>query len=222
VRSGAGDDGVYLRSMAARARLGGLADATSASVEILSAVFDFVFVETVGVGQSETAVAEMVDMFLLLLQPGGGDELQGIKRGIVELADLVVVNKADGDFAAAARRTAAEYQNALHLLRPASPNWSVAVQGCSALEGTGVAEVWESVERYRAALGPSGEISARRAEQARAWMWNEVGDGLLAAVRRHPKVRSRLTRLEQAVMAGEMPPAAAARDLLSSFLEDGI
>lgn len=209
----------YIRPSPAGTTLGGVARRTREAMLVCEAAgFDVIVVETVGVGQSETAVADMVDMFLLLLLPAGGDELQGIKRGIMELADLVIVNKADGDLAAQAGRTAAEYSHALRLLRPASADWKVEVLRCSALQGTGVAEVWQAIGRYREKLGASGEITRRRGEQARAWMWNEVAETLLAALKAHPGVRARLAALEQEVVAGRLPPAAAARAMIDTFL----
>jgi LAO/AO transport system kinase len=183
-----------------------------------AAGFDVVIVETVGVGQSETAVADMVDMFLLLLLPGGGDELQGIKRGVVEIADLIAVNKADGDLAAAARHTVADYRSALRLLRPASANWRTEVLGISALKGAGIDEVWQAVLRHRQAMSQSGERARRRAEQARTALWTELGEALLDALRRHPAVRTRVGEIEAGVMAGRALPAAAARQLLEAFL----
>lgn len=212
-------EAAFIRPSPAGMTLGGVARRTREAMLLCEAAgFDVIIVETVGVGQSETAVADMVDMFVLLLLPGGGDELQGIKRGIMELADLVIVNKADGDLAEAALRTSADYRNALRLLRPASPNWRVAVERCSALTGEGVGEVWEIMQRYRRILGDSGEIAAKRAEQARAWMWSEVSESLLAALRAHPAVRARIEALERAVMAGRTAPATAARELLETFL----
>lgn len=209
----------FIRPSPAGTTLGGVARRTRESMLLCEAAgFDVVFVETVGVGQSETAVADMVDMFLLLLLPGGGDELQGIKRGIVELADLLVVNKADGDLQDAARHTAADYRHALQMLRGASPHWSPRVQLCSALTGTGVPEVWEAVGDYRDALGQSGEIAARRASQARAWMWSEVGETLMTSLRAHPRVRATVGGLEKAVGQGTLPPATAARQMLELFL----
>ena len=214
-------DQAFIRPSPAGTTLGGVARRTREAMLLCEAAgYDVIVVETVGVGQSETAVADMVDMFLLLLLPAGGDELQGIKRGIVELADLVVVNKADGDLAAAAKRTATDYRAALHLLRPASPNWTVAVETCSAIKGIGIPEIWTTIGRYRAALGESGEIAARRAEQARAWMWSEVGETLVAALRQHPAVRSSLAELEARVTRGALPPTAAARTLIETFLKN--
>jgi LAO/AO transport system kinase len=182
-----------------------------------AAGFDVVLIETVGVGQSETAVADMVDMFLLLLLPGSGDELQGLKRGIVELADLVIVNKADGDLVDAAGRVAGEYANALHLLRPATPYWTSRVVTCSALEGTGIGDIWRIVEEYRTAMATEGAFEDRRAQQARTWMWREVDDSLLASFRANPAVGARIAELEAQVEAGSLTPAAAAQALLAAF-----
>ena len=207
----------FIRPSPAGITLGGVARRTRETMLLVEAAgFDTVIVETVGVGQSETTVSEMVDMFVLLLLPGGGDELQGIKKGVVELADLVVVNKADGDMKAAATRSAADYQHALHLLRTATPNWHVQVRTCSAVTGEGIAEVWETVGRFRSAVGETG-IAARRAEQARAWMWNEMGETLLSRLREHEGVRARLPELERAVMEGRATAVAAANELLAIF-----
>ena len=158
----------FVRPSPAAGTLGGVARRTREAMLVCEAAgFDIAIVETVGVGQSETAVADMVDMFLLLLAPGAGDELQGLKRGIVELADLIVVNKADGDLADAARRVEGEYRAALGLLRARELHWTPRVLRCSALRGEGIEEVWEAVEAYRAALEADGAIARRRAEQAR-------------------------------------------------------
>ncbi len=213
------DGDAFIRPSPAGKTLGGVARRTREAMLLCEAAgFDVVIVETVGVGQSETAVADMVDMFLLLLLPGGGDELQGIKKGIVELADMILVNKADGDLAKEANWAAAEYKKALSLLRPASANWTPQVQQCSALKGTGIAEAWAAVGAYRAALGPTGEIAARRAEQARAWMWSEISDGLMAEFRAQDGVKDQLAALEARVVLGEITPTTAARELLAAFL----
>ncbi len=199
-----------------RAR-GGVARRTAEAVLLCEAAgFDVVIVETVGVGQSETAVAEMVDMFLLLLAPGAGDELQGIKRGIVELADLVVVNKDDGDLAQAARRVAAEYQGALGLLRPLSPRWTPRVLLASALEGKGIDAVWRAIADFRDALG-GDEIVSRRAGQARAWMWREVGESLMEELRGERRVANLVAELETRLAAGEVTPGAAAEALRAAI-----
>ncbi len=207
----------FIRPSPAGATLGGVARRTREAMLLAEAAgFDTVIVETVGVGQSETAVADMVDMFIVLLLPGGGDELQGIKRGVIELADLIVVNKADGDLKTTARRSVADYQHALRMLRSPTAGWTPEVTSASALNGDGVAEVWATVERFNAAVGAQG-IARRRAEQARAWMWNEVGETLLAALRKHPEVKRLVPGLEREVEAGKSTPAAAARRMLEAF-----
>jgi LAO/AO transport system kinase len=186
-----------------------------------AAGFDAVLVESVGIGQAETTVAEMADMFVLILPPAAGDELQAIKRGVIELADLVLVNKADGELAAAAQRSVGDYASALRLIRPPIPEWQVPVRAVSALEGTGVREVWEDVARFRAALERTGSWSRRRSEQARAALWSEIGDTLLDRFRSAPAVARRLAAIEEEVTAGTHTPAAAARRLLGAFLRDG-
>src|SRR4029077_4811606 len=170
----------FIRPAPAGATLGGVARRTRKAMLLVEAAgFDTVIVETVGVGQSETAVADMVDMFIVLLLPAGGDDLQGIKRGVIELADLIAVNKADGELKVTAKRSAADYQHALRMLRSPTEGWTPEVATASALTGEGVLEVWDVVGRYRAPVGEKG-TARRRAEQARAWMWNEVGETLLA------------------------------------------
>ncbi len=208
----------FIRPSPAGDTLGGVARRTREAMLVCEAAgFDVVLVETVGVGQSETAVADMVDMFLLLLQPGAGDELQGFKRGIMELADLIVVNKADGELAAPAEQAAAEYRGALQFLRPASRAWKPEVLKCSSLNGTGMAEIWDATQKFRAALGAVGELESKRAGQALAWMWSEVSETLLAALRVHPGVAARLPALEAEVRAGTVTPTAAAERLLAAF-----
>ncbi len=198
--------GAFIRPSPAGGTLGGVARRTREALLVCEAAgFDVVIVETVGVGQSETAVAEMVDMFLLLLQPGGGDELQGFKRGIIELADLVVVTKADGELEGAAERAAAEYHGALQFLRPPSPAWRPPVLLCSAATGAGIAEVWDAVGRFRAAMEGGGALAAKRAEQARAWMWSEVSETLVAALSARPEVARQLAGLEDQVRTGRSP-----------------
>ena len=210
----------FIRPSPTGGTLGGVARRTREALLLCEAAgFDVVIVETVGVGQSETAVADLVDLFLLLLLPGGGDELQGLKRGIIELADILVVNKADGELAAAAGRAAGEYANAIKLLQPGTADWQPPVLTCSARTGTGIAEIWDEVGRFRAAFGPSGAIAEKRARQARAWMWNGVSENLLARLKAHPQVAARIADLEAGVMAGTLTPAAAARALLQAFLE---
>ena len=212
----------FIRPSPAGGTLGGVTRHTRETVLLVEAAgFDVVIVETLGVGQSETAVAEMTDLFLLLLLPGGGDELQGIKRGIVELADLIVVNKADGDLAAAAQRAAGDYRSALRFLRPRSARWEVPVETCSALEGRGIDEIWTLIEQYRATMTASGDLGAARAAQARRWLWNETVESLMALLREDPRVRQRIQELEEAVAAGRVSPRVAARELVHNFWKDG-
>ncbi len=209
----------FIRPSPAGQTLGGVARRTREAMLLCEAAgFDVVVVETVGVGQSETAVAEMTDMFVLLLSPGGGDELQGIKRGIVELADLMVVNKADGELAAAAERGAAEYAHAVRLLKPRLEGWTVPVQTCSALEGAGIDAAWGSVARCFAHLEAGGALAARRAAQAQAWLDAELAHALLAALQRDPDLGARLPALRRAVAAGELPASVAARRLVDAYL----
>lgn len=208
----------FIRPTPTAGTQGGVARRTrEAMLACEAAGFDVVLIETVGVGQSETAVADLVDMFLLLLLPGSGDELQGLKRGIVELADLVIVNKADGDLADAAGRVAGEYANALHLLRPATPYWTSRVVTCSALEGTGIGELWQIVEEYRQAMTEGGAFEERRSGQARSWMWREVDETLLSSFRAHSAVKNRILELEAQVEAGSITPTAAAQALLAAY-----
>ncbi|RMF10315.1 MAG: methylmalonyl Co-A mutase-associated GTPase MeaB [Alphaproteobacteria bacterium] len=212
------DSNAFIRPSPSGGTLGGVARRTREAMLLCEAAsYDVVLIETVGVGQSETAVADMVDMFVLLLSPGGGDELQGIKRGIMELADLVVVNKADGDLEKAAKRAQSEYRAALHLMRPKSKHWTPRVLTASALTHKGLDAIWDQVMAYREALGRSGEFEANRAGQARAWMWSEIDDRLLAAFRDTNK--DKVAAYEDAVTAGRMPPGKAARDLLAQFLD---
>ena len=214
------EQAAFIRPSPAGDTLGGVARHTRESIVVCEAGgFDVVIVETVGVGQSETAVADMTDMFVLLLLPDSGDELQGIKRGIVELADLVLVNKADGELESHAQRTAAEYANALRLMRPRSRHWEVPVRTCSALTGDGVPEVWSLVEQYRESMDDSGDLAGRRAEQARAWLWSEVSAHLIDAVKTDAEVKKRLPEVERLVAEGTLTPAAAARSLVEVFVE---
>lgn len=205
----------YIRPSPGGGELGGVARRTREAMLVCEAAgFDVVIVETIGVGQSEVAVAEMVDAFTLLVNPGGGDELQGIKRGIMELADIVVVNKADGDLAPAAARSAADHRNAVHLLRPRWRAWATRVLTASAVEGTGVAEVWEALGEFRSEVTASGELEANRAHQSVAWFWSEVRSGLVQRLREEDGMAERLAAAEADVAEGRMAPVAAARSLL--------
>ena len=210
----------YIRPSPAGTTLGGVTRRSREALVLCEAAgFDVIIVETVGVGQSETRVAEMTDMFLLLLLPGGGDELQGIKRGIMELADLVLINKADDGLESLAGRSAAEYRTALRLLHPRSAEWKVEVQTCSARDGVGVGEVWVTVLRHRQVLENTGQFDRRRAGQARGWMWSVVMDSLVNALQEDPEVRKRIPELEAAASEGRLAPTMAARQLLDVFLK---
>jgi len=212
----------YIRPSPAGKTLGGVARRSREALILCEAAgFDVVIVETVGVGQSETKVAEMTDMFILLLMPGAGDELQGIKRGIMELADLVLINKADGDLKPLAGKAAAEYRSALRLLHPRSADWKVEVRTCSARDNVGIAEAWTVVLRHRDVLAASHELSERRAQQALNWMWSEVHENLVTALQSDTSVRKRIPALETAVGEGRIPPTMAARELLDLFLKRG-
>jgi len=208
----------FIRPSPSGGSLGGVAHRTREAMMVVEAAgFDVVLVETVGIGQSEVAVASMVDFFLVLLLPGGGDELQGLKKGVVELADALVVNKADGDARAEAERTCREYENALGMIRPASSAWKPRALAVSAREERGIDGVWETVLEHRRALEERGELQSKRREQARAWMWSLVEDGLTRAFREHPRVADRVEALERDVESLKTTPYAAARELLAAF-----
>ena len=208
----------FIRPSPSGGALGGVAHRTRETMLVLEAAgFDVVIVETVGVGQSEFTVASMVDFFAVLLQPGAGDELQGMKKGVLELADALVVNKADGEQREAARRARIAYQHALALLRPASAHWRPPVLLASAVNGEGIAEFWQQVVTHRAALEAAGELDARRAEQAKAWLWSLVEESLQRSFRSHPAVARAIPRLEAEVAARMTTPGAAARALLDAF-----
>jgi GTPase len=211
-------DAAFVRPSPAAGTLGGVARRTREAMLLCEAAgFDVVMVETVGVGQSEVAVVGMVDLFAVLVAPGAGDELQGIKRGIIELADVVVVNKNDGELAPAAKTTATDYGSALRLVRSKTAAWTPRVVLVSSLEGRGIDELWSTVEEFRSTLDATGELDGRRAEQAREWMWSEVSESLMEALRHDERVSALADRLEAAVTAGELAPAAAAHQVLDAF-----
>ena len=210
----------YIRPSPSGNTLGGVTRRSREALILCEAAgFNVVIVETVGVGQSETRVADMTDMFMLLLLPGGGDELQGIKRGIMELADLVLINKADDKLQVLAERSATEYRNALRLLHPRSADWNVAVQTCSARDGVGITEAWQVVLQHHDLLEASGQLLKRRALQARDWMWSEVNDSLVMVLQTDPEVQKQIPALEIAVSEGKIAPTNAAKQLLEIFLK---
>lgn len=213
------DPNAFIRPSPSGGTLGGVARRTREAMLLVEASgYDVVIIETVGVGQSETAVADMVDMFLLLLSPAGGDELQGIKRGIMELADLIVVNKADGDLIPAAKRARLEYKTALHLMRPKNAVWTPDVLLASALKDEGLDEVWQAVQAHHEALSGAGELDRLRATQAQAWMWTEIREGLFASLKADRGAAKLLPELEAAVAEGRETPTTAARRLLALVL----
>jgi LAO/AO transport system kinase len=204
----------FIRPSPSAGSLGGVAEKTREAMLLCEAAgFDVIIIETVGVGQSETTVAGMVDIFCLLQLPNAGDDLQAIKKGIVEIADLVVINKADIDPRATAV-VRAQWRNALHMLRPASPNWAPPVIALSALHKEGIVDFWEQIEKYQAALKPTGEFAAKRQHQSLSWMWQLIDSGLRQYFRHHPRVRENLPALVQSVEQGHTTPATAAYALL--------
>lgn len=211
------DENAFVRPSPAGETLGGVTRKTRESLLLCEAAgYDVILVETVGVGQSETVVANMVDFFLVLMLPNAGDDLQGIKKGVLEVADLIAVNKADMD-ERAARRAQSHYRNALHILEPIDPAWSPPVLTCSGATGEGLKELWETIERHRQKTSESGSRERRRAEQQVTWMNELIQDGLMSAFRAHPDVRARLADLRAGVAAGQMPASAAAEALLQAF-----
>ncbi|MEM1129242.1 MAG: methylmalonyl Co-A mutase-associated GTPase MeaB [Pseudomonadota bacterium] len=215
--------GAFIRPSPSQSQLGGVARRTREAVALCEAAgFDVVLIETVGVGQSETVVAEMSDVFLLLMAPAGGDELQGVKRGIMEIADLILVNKADGELKSTATRTCADYAGALRLLRkrPQDPSDFPKAMTVSAMAEEGLAKAWEEICNLADWRRDNGHWTARRAAQARHWFEEEVRHGLLARLTESPEARARLAQEGDRVAAGDVSPSAAAEDMLT-WLKDG-
>ncbi len=207
----------YIRPSPAGTTLGGVARRTRECLLLAEAAsFDIVLIETVGVGQSETAVADMTDLFVLLASPGGGDDLQGIKRGVMELADLVLVTKADGDLLPASRRAVADYHAALHLMRPKHRGLQPEVLGVSALEGRGIAQAWEAICAIHGTLAEGGRLTELRAAQRERWFQSEMQEVILDAFRADPGVARRVRELETEVREGLVLPSLAARRLIGS------
>lgn len=214
------DPNAFIRPSPAGTTLGGVARRTRETMMLAEAAgFDVVLVETVGVGQSETAVADMTDLFVLLQSPGGGDDLQGIKRGVMELADILLVTKSDGDLVSAARRAAADYHMALHLMRPKHEGLPTKVLNVSALEGRGIAEAWQAMKSLHDSLAKDGRIERLRADQARRWFWSEVQAVLNEEVLAHHGLRDDFKKLESSVVAGKTLPYAAARIFFRRILK---
>ncbi|PLX81449.1 MAG: methylmalonyl Co-A mutase-associated GTPase MeaB [Desulfuromonas sp.] len=208
----------FIRPSPSGDTLGGVARKTRETMLLCEAAgYDVIIIETVGVGQSEVTVASMVDLFLLLQLPGAGDELQGIKKGVMEIADAIVINKAEGDNRPRAELARGQIETALHILQAKSMNWQVPVQLCSALKQEGIDAVWEMICNYRHTMEQSGEFEAKRSSQATDWMWSMVSDNLKDLFRRDEAVEELLPTLQQDVAAGRTTPGAAARLLLEAF-----
>jgi LAO/AO transport system kinase len=207
----------YIRPSPTSGTLGGVARATRETIVLLEAAgFDVILVETVGVGQSEVAVANMVDTFVFLTLARTGDQLQGIKKGVLELADIVVVNKADGDHAREANLAARELSSAIRLIYPRETLWRPPVLTMSALEGTGLSELWDTVEKHRDVLTAAGEFDARRRAQQVDWTWSMVRDAVLDRVLTNPAVKAMRAEVERKVRDGELTPALAAQRILDA------
>lgn len=214
------DRRAYVRPSPARETLGGVSRSTRETILLCEAAgYDTILVETVGVGQSETAVHSMVDFFLLLMLAGAGDELQGIKKGIVEMADGMVINKADGDNLLQARKAKTEYQKALHLLAPSESGWVPKVKTCSALMGEGMAEIDTMLLGYQEKMVEGGWWQAKRKKQARQWMQDTISHLLEDRFFREPAVKAKLLSYENMVMGGEIAPTTAAKALIRLYLE---
>ncbi len=208
------DPDAFIRPSPSSGTLGGVAAKTRETMLVCEAAgYDVIIVETVGIGQSETAVADMTDFFLVLMLPGAGDELQGLKKGIVELADMIAVNKADGDNIERARIAAGEYRAALNILKPESATWSPPVLTYSALTGTGIADLWAKVIEHRDKTTASGERDERRRAQQVKWMWTMLEERMTARLRSDPAVRTKLRQAEAAVAAGKLAPTLAVEEI---------
>lgn len=212
------DNNAFVRPSPSSGTLGGVASKTRETMLLCEAAgYDVILVETVGIGQSETAVSDMTDFFLALMLPGAGDELQGIKKGLVELADMIAINKADGDNLKRARAAAGEYRAALHILTPRSENWTPPVVTYSALTGDGVADLWKQVELHRERMTRSGELAARRREQQVKWLWSMLEDRVHSRLKSDPRLRAKLPQIEAAVAAGSLSATLAVEDIAAAL-----
>lgn len=215
----ANDSSAFVRPSPSTGNLGGVTRTTRESMVVLEAAgYDVVLVETVGIGQSESAVAAMVDFFLILMLPGAGDELQGIKKGVLELAEMIAINKADGENAERALAAKTNYLGALQLTQPLTPDWIPPVVTCSGLTGEGLDELWNMIEEHRERLTKNGVWEERRKDQQLSWMWAMVEDRLLAALKTDPDVKQMLIEAESSILRGEEIPSAAAERLIQAHL----
>ena len=212
------DRNAYVRPSPSSGTLGGVAAKTRETMLLCEAAgFDVILVETVGVGQSETTVAGMVDFFLVLMLPGAGDELQGIKKGVLEVADLIAVNKSDGDNRTRARQAASDYRHALHIMAPKSPNWSPPVLLISGLANEGLDAMWAEVVRHRDTLTRTGEFVARRRDQQVQWMWAMLEERLMLSLKTNPAIKDRLLALEAGVAAGDVAASLAVEEIAAAL-----
>src|ERR1700691_5850423 len=210
----ANDDNAFIRPSPASGTLGGVAAKTRETMLLCEAAgYDLGLVKTVGVGQAEIAVADMTDFFLVLALPGAGDELQALKKGVVELADMIAVNKADGENLSRAKLAASQYGAALHILSPRSPTWSPPVVTCSALTGDGIEALWEHILDHRQRITASGALAARRGEQQVKWMWTMLEERMFAPLRTDRAVKAALPRIEADVAAGRVAPGTAVEQI---------
>jgi LAO/AO transport system kinase len=210
----AASERAYIRPSPASGTLGGVAAKTREAMLLCEAAgFDVVLVETVGIGQSETAVCDMTDFFLALMLPGAGDELQGIKKGLVELADMIAVNKADGDNIKRANLAAAEYRGALHILTPRSEHWHPPVMTYSALTGTGIDVLWQKILDHRTAMNASSEFAGRRRQQQIKWMWSMLEQRMMARLRADASMRAKVKKVEADVADGRITPSLGAEQI---------
>lgn len=215
------DPRAFVRACPTSGVLGGVARYTNDVVLLCqAAAFDVVFIETVGLGQSEIMIDQTADLLLLLVPPGGGDELQGYKKGIMEVADIVVVNKADGHLLTAAQHTAAEYKHGLHFQRRKWEHWSPTVTLCSALERSRLAEVWDEVTKCSQVFWETGFLALKRREQGRHWMWNSLEGQLIREARASPAVQEAAMRLEEELTESAITPRSAAEVLLTAFFRE--
>ncbi len=213
------DKNVFIRPSPSGDNLGGVNRSTRESIAIVEAAgFNVTLVETVGVGQSETEVFEMTDIFIVLLNPGGGDELQGIKRGIIELSDIIVVNKSDGDLESSSKSTVLDYKNALKLMKPRIKDWSVPIIACSALEKTGLEKCWESIQNLQELLLTSRQLESNRNQQKEKWLIKETRQGLLDALDEDEEIQNKLKTMQEKISEENRSVKAEAKNIIANFL----
>ena len=211
---------VFIRPSPSGESLGGVNRSTRESIAIIEAAgFNITIVETVGVGQSQTEVFDMIDIFIVLLSPGAGDQLQGIKRGIIEVADILVVNKSDGDLKSSSRNTVLDYKNALKLLKPRTKDWSVPVIACSSLENIGLDECWESIQNFQKFISASGLLQHNRNKQQKKWLLEETKQELLDALEKNEDIQDKLRNTQANIAEDNRPIKTKAKDIVESFLD---